>query len=400
MRVVFATGIFPPDIGGPATYVKSLASELLRRGIDVSVVTYGDRGADSRYPVRRVRRDRMLPRRYFDYLRSVYGEARAADVVYLQDPLSSGLPGWLGARLARTPILLKIVGDAAWEIARDSGAISDDFGVFQEKGYGPRVERIRRAQRLVARRVDRILVPSRFLEKVVTDWGVSERKIEVVPNSIPGPDGSRASREGAKQFLGLEGRMVVLSAGRLVPWKGFDSLIRLAAGMRKEFPGLRWLIAGGGPGEDGLRRLSREVGAEGAVTLLGSVPRELMAEYMTACDLFVLWSGYEGLSHVLLEAMRAGRAIVASDAGGNPELIETGKSGRLVPWRDDQALGRTLADLCRDPGERERLGREAAAASSRFAWPVMVERTLDLLRRVAAKDFAPRQGGGGVDSYT
>ncbi len=394
MRVLFATGIFPPDIGGPATYVSGLAGELLRRGIEVSVVTYGDRGDESRFPVRRVRRDRVLPRRYFDYLVSVRRQARDADVVYLQDPLSSGLPGWLGARLARKPVLLKIVGDAAWEIARDSGAVSDDFGIFQEKRYAAGVERIRRAQRLVARRVDRIVVPSRFLEKVVTGWGVSESKIEVVENSIPEAGGSGASREAAKKSLGLEGRTVVLSAGRLVPWKGFDSLIRLAAGMKGEFPGLRWLVAGGGPGEDDLRRLMKEVGAGPEVTLLGSVPRERMAEYMTACDLFVLWSGYEGLSHVLLEAMRAGRAIVASDAGGNPELIETGKSGRLVPWRDDPALGRTLADLCRDPGERERLGRGAAAAASRFAWPVMVERTLDLLRRVAARDFAPRQGSG------
>ncbi len=394
MRVLFATGIFPPDIGGPATYVQSLAGELQRRGVEVSVVTYGDRGGDSQFPVRRVRRDRALPRRYFDFLASVYRRARDADVVYLQDPLSSGLPGWLGARLARKPVLLKIVGDAAWEIARDSGAVTDDFGIFQEKRYSAGVERIRRAQRLVARRVDRIVVPSRFLEKVVTGWGVSGSRIEVVLNSIPEPAGSEASREAAKQSLGLEGRTVVFSAGRLVPWKGFDSLIRLAGGMKGEFPGLRWLIAGGGPGEDDLRRSMKELGAESAVTLLGSVPRERVAECMTACDLFVLWSGYEGLSHVLLEAMRAGRAIVASDAGGNPELIENGKSGRLVPWRDDGALGRTLVELCRDPGERARLGREAAAAASRFAWPVMVERTLDLLRRMAAGDYARRQGAG------
>lgn len=388
MRILFATGIFPPDIGGPATYVNGLARELRRRGIEVSVITYGtysDEGDDTPFPVRRVSRARALPLRYFDYLTSVYRAAREADVVYLQDPLSSGLPGFFGARLARKPVLLKIVGDAAWEIARDSGAVSDDFGVFQERVYPARVERIRRAQRLVARRVDRIVVPSRFLEKVVTRWGVAEHKIEVVPNSIPEPRGLEVSREAAKDSLGLEGRTVVLSAGRLVPWKGFDTLIRLAAGMKQEFPRLRWLIAGGGPGEEGLRRLMKEVEAESAVTLLGAVPRERMAEYMAASDLFVLWSGYEGLSHVLLEAMRAGRAIVASDAGGNPELIESGQSGRLVPWRDDEALGRTLAELCRDAFERERLERGALAAASRFAWPVMVDSTLDLLQRMAAK---------------
>ena len=390
MRVLFATGIYPPDIGGPATYVSGLAQELRRRGIGVSVVTYGRAGNDvpGPFPVRRVSRARSLPLRYVDFLTSVYREAREADVVYLQDPLSSGLPGWLGARLARKPVLLKIVGDAAWEIARDSGAVSDDFGLFQENTYPARIEGIRRAQRLVARRVDRIVVPSRFLRKVVTRWGVNERRIDVVLNSIPEPDRPEVKREAARESLGLEGRTVILSAGRLVPWKGFDTLIRLAAGMKEEFPRVRWLIAGGGPGEEGLRRLRQDVGAESVVTLLGAVPRERMDEYMTACDLFVLWSGYEGLSHVLLEAMRVGRAIVASDAGGNPELIETGRSGRLVAWRDDPALGRALAELCRDAGERERLGRGAAAAASRFSWPAMVESTLDLLQRMAAKDFS------------
>jgi hypothetical protein len=104
----------------------------MRRDIGVSVVTYGDRGDESRFPVRRVRRDRALPRLYFDYLASVYRQARDADVVYLQDPLSSGLPGWLGARLARKPVLLKIVGDAAWDHER-LGAISDVFRVFQRR---------------------------------------------------------------------------------------------------------------------------------------------------------------------------------------------------------------------------------------------------------------------------
>jgi glycosyltransferase involved in cell wall biosynthesis len=387
MRVLFATGIFPPDIGGPATYVSGLARELRARGIEVSVVAYGATGDDLRepFPVRRVSRARSLPLRYLDYLTSIYREARKSDIVYLQDALSSGLPGWLGARLARRPVVLKIVGDAAWEIARETAVVADDFTLFQRRAYSPRVELVRRAQRRVARSADQVVVPSRFLRSVVIGWGVEESKTEVVPNSVTESFAIGASRDDAKKSLGLEGHNVVLSAGRLVPWKGFDTLIRLAASMRTEFPGLRWLFAGGGPEEAALKKLAEQVGAHPVVTLLGAVPRERMAECMTACDLFVLWSGYEGLSHVLLEAMRAGRAIVASDAGGNSELIETGTSGLLVPWRDDEALGRAIAELCRDAGERERLERGAAAAATGFAWPVMVEHILSVLERVAAR---------------
>ena len=89
---------------------------------------------------------------------------------------------------------------------------------------------------------------------------------------------------------------------------------------------------------------------------------------------FVLWSGYEGLSHMLLEAMRAGRAIIASDSGGNPELIENGRNGVLVPWGQTQEFGRAISELCRNVLERERLEREATAASARFTLPARLGR--------------------------
>ena len=104
---------------------------------------------------------------------------------------------------------------------------------------------------------------------------------------------------------------------------------------------------------------------------------------------FVLWSGYEGLSHMLLEAMRAGRAIIASDSGGNPELIENGRNGVLVPWGQTQEFGRAISELCRNVLERERLEREATAASARFTWSTMVQSTLEVLQRLAANRNTP-----------
>lgn len=388
MRVLFATGIFPPDIGGPATYVSRLARDLLQRGVDVRVVTYAEEQEASPtlpFPVHRVWRKASLPMRYASYCARVYREALDADVVYLQDPLSSGLPGWLATRLARKPVLLKIVGDAAWELSVALDLVEDDFLTFQETVYGIRVELLRRAQSLVARRVDRVIVPSRFLETVVTGWGVPDNRVQVVLNSLPRSERTPLDRSHAKERLGWNDHMVVFSAGRLVPWKGFDALIRLAGKMKDELPALRWVIAGSGPCEEALRRLATEVGADSVVEVVGALGREEMAQHLDGSDIFVLWSGYEGLSHVLLEAMRAGRAIVASDSGGNPELIEDGQNGILVPWGRTRELGRAISELCRDPAKRERLEREAAASSTRFDWSHLVESTMEVLERVAGK---------------
>jgi glycosyltransferase involved in cell wall biosynthesis len=334
--------------------------------------------------VRRIEPDRSLPARYGCYFIAVYREALRADVVYLQDPLSSGLPGWIGARLARKPVLLKVVGDAAWEVSIERGLVSDDFQTYQRKTYPARVELIRKAQRAVARRADRIIVPSRFLKEIVTAWGVEASLVDVVPNSLqPETESPPLDRNAAKERLGLAGRIVVFSASRLVPWKGFDSLVRLAAGMKNDLPEVRWLLAGSGPCEGALRRSISVLGVDASVKLVGALSREQMALHLAACDLFVLWSGYEGFSHVLLEALGAGRAIVASDAGGNPEILETGRNGLVVPWKNEGELGRAITSLCRNLPERERLEREAAAAAARFAWPAMVQRTLGVLGWVA-----------------
>lgn len=382
MKILFATGIYPPDIGGPASYVSRLTADLPRRGIDVSVVTYGAGPTESRFRVRRVSRKLPLPARYGRYLFAVSHEARECDAVYLQDPLSSGAPGSLGARIARKPVLLKIVGDAAWEVCVELGWVSDDFLTFQRTVYSRKVELVRGVQRLVARRADGVIVPSRFLRGVVAGWGIPESRIRVVPNSLPDAKEPSLDREEAKRLLGLSGQTILFSATRLVPWKGVDTLVELAAELRHELPRARWLIAGTGPLESRLRSRIEDTGAGSVLQLVGGLSREEMARYLSATDLFVLWSGYEGLSHVLLEAMRAGRAVVASDAGGNPEIIESGRNGILVPWQDTAELRRTLVALTCDPSQRARLEREAALSSARFNWDDMVRGTLDALNQL------------------
>jgi glycosyltransferase involved in cell wall biosynthesis len=139
----------------------------------------------------------------------------------------------------------------------------------------------------------------------------------------------------------------------------------------------QFLLVGEGKEERALRRMVREYGLEGRVVLAGYRPD--IPQVLAALDVFVLPSLYEGLPTTLMEAMAAGRPVVATDVDGNRDLIRDGETGLLVPPRDAEALADALVHLLSAPDERERLGRMALeAARSRPTPEQMTGRVIEL----------------------
>ena len=364
MSITFATGIYPPDIGGPATYVSHLARDLFNKAWQVSVVTYaggaegGEGGegteSESSFPIQRVSRSAPLPVRYLSFAAAV-----------------------------RRPFVVKIVGDLAWEIGSEQGRVKDDILTFQEKNYGPVIDGARRAQRFVARSAERIIVPSEFLKSLVVGWGVRDDRIDVVYNSLP-DDEIGTTRETARQELSFgpfDRDTVLVSAGRLVPWKRFDHLIRLMPAIRSVVSSARLLIIGTGPCEKELKELVSGLKLDEAVTLVGRLDADRMKLHLMASDILVLASSYEGFSHLLLESMRAGLPVVATDVGGNRELIQNGSNGILVPIENPDRLISVLIELCKSPASRARLAAAGIKRSKEFTWDNMVNATVAALGR-------------------
>jgi glycosyltransferase involved in cell wall biosynthesis len=384
MKVVFATGIFPPDIGGPATYVDGLARELVRGGTEVEVVTYGE-GEESEtppFPVARIDRSRSLPIRYASFFRAVRRSLRSEALAYLQDPVSAGLPAACAALSKRAPMVVKIVGDLAWEIGRENGLVAEEIEEFQSRPHRGIVKRLQAAQRFVARSANRVVTPSAFLKKIVTGWGVDPGRIEVIFNAVRPPESPLASREQARRRLGLEPGPIVITAGRMVPWKGFETVVEAMPGVLLREPEARLLVAGSGPGEKALRRQIESAGLGRSILLLGPLGRESLALHLRASDVFVLGSTYEGFSHVLLEAMLAELPVVASRVGGNPEVIEDGEHGLLVD-PEPPSIVSALVRLLQDQNLREALGRRGRERAEMFRWQDMVGRTTALLQDAA-----------------
>jgi glycosyltransferase involved in cell wall biosynthesis len=155
-------------------------------------------------------------------------------------------------------------------------------------------------------------------------------------------------------------------------------------------PRLRLLIAGDatGPYADGVRRRLADLGLAKRVLLPGSIVD--VPGLLAAVDVFVLPSLSEGMSNALLEAMAAGRPIVATEAGGNAECLDGGNAGLLVPPGDADALGRALERLVDAPDRGRELGRRALArARDEYSLAKMLDRTETLYAELLGRDWAP-----------
>lgn len=332
MNLLIATGIYPPESGGPATYTKLLEEKLPSRGFVVTVLPFST--------------VRQTPKvfRHAAYFFKCLGLARKADVVYAQDTVSIGFPAALAAFVARKKFIVRVPGDYSWEQARQRFGVSDDLDAFQNKTYGMRVGSLRSIQKFVIRRALRVIVPSEYMKTIVQRWGA--KNIEVIYSSIELPPPVTPPQNRPDGFL-------VVSSGRRVPWKGFDGIARAVA-REKDW---HLFIA---------ENLSR--------------PQAL--GWVGAGDVFVLNSTYEGLSHALIEAMSLGTPIVATRVGGNPELIEDGVDGLLIPSGDDDALYEALKSIEKNPEAVQARTEAARAKLKLFSIDETISKLVTLLKTI------------------
>ncbi len=381
MRICVVSGTFHPEVGGPPTYLYHLLPALVERGHAVRVVTYGDASQPAAYPypVVRVSRRRAVPVRLVQFARQVWRAARRCDVIFVN---GYGLPPAVVNLWLRKPLVIKLVGDFSWEYAGRHGLIDGRVSIddFQRPPHGVIVGALRRLQSWYVNRARRVIVPSRYLAGLVQGWGVSADRLCVIYNAVEAAayDGLPGQAE-ARQALGLSGQ-VILTVARLTPWKGVDRLIALLPRLRAQLPEANLVVVGDGPERASLARLAGQAGVSHAVRFAGRVSQDQVAFYLRAADVFALYSGYEGLPHVVLEAMLAGTPVVASDRGGVPEVVQDGVTGRLVPWGDEARLCEALAAALRDPATARVWAERAQAQAVRdFSWPVLVDRTVQVL---------------------
>lgn len=369
LRLLMVTGIFPPDLGGPASYVPRMAAALTARGRQVEVICLSDQldhdDSAHPFPVRRISRRASLPMRLARTTYSVWRAARRSDLVYVN---GLGSEAALGALLAGRRTVHKIVGDYAWERAAAKGLFTGTIDEYQSAPKGLTLRFFDSIRTIPQRLAHEVIVPSRYLARIVEGWGIDPGKIRVIYNAVA-HDGSAAHR--VLPLPPWSGRTLI-TVCRLVRWKGIDPLIRLLT----DLPETRLVIVGDGALRGEFENLARERGVADRVIFTGNVPPASVAGYLAQSDAFVLNSTYEGLPHVVLEAMSACVPVIATDVGGTGEVVLHDRTGLLIPSGDATALRTAVERLWADPALRTRFVEAAAVdLADRFVFDSMLQAT-------------------------
>ena len=386
-RVLFVTRQFWPLVGGAEKHIAALASALVARGGQATIVTARWQKdwpeAIEHQGVRVIRLPQ--PRWRFIgticYTRALRGWIRAHahefDLVYVSMLKDSASIATNEALRADLPVVLRAtsqgpLGDIAWQ------------------QQGPR----RRGIAEICESADAFVAPSPAIEQELITADYDEERIHAIPNGVAVPESANDSsrRKAARQALAsadhalrVDGDApVVLYVGRLHPEKGLETLLAAWPKILAQYPNARLWLIGKGIAERQLRQQIAELGIAKSVALPGVF--DDVEDALAAANLFVHPSRSEGMSRALLEAMAAGLPILASDISGNRNVLDSGTEGLFFPVGDDAALSsavlKTLAD--RDLGQR--LGTAARERVRRdYSLDMMVDRHLQLFDTLTSR---------------
>jgi len=356
VNVLVVSGIWPPDVGGPASHAPDVADFLHARGHGVDVVTTAWAPPEARaYRVTAVPRSLPPGVRHVRGALLVRSRARVADVVY-----TTGMFGrsFAGATAARKPYVVKLTADPAFERARRRGIVAGDVDQFQQARPDARVRALRLARDVELRRAAHLFCPSEYLRMLAVSWGVPAGRVSVLPNPYP-PIPDLPPREALRASFGMDGRALAF-AGRLSAQKSLDVALEALA----QLDGVTLAIAGEGDERPALEARARELGVDDRVRFLGPQPRERVLELFRAADAAILSSSWENFPHVVVEALAVGTPVIATDVGGVAEVVRDGENGLLVPAGDSRAFAAAIRRYFADEELQARL-RDAAPGSVR-----------------------------------
>ena len=320
MKILITVGIFPPDIGGPASFVPKIAELYSNSGHDVTVVCLTDRKQTDNlnFKVVRILRNQNLLIRWIKTVSQIIRQGYNADLLFV-----NGLPmeSYIANIFTRKKLIRKIVGDWAWERGMNKKIINESFDEFQNNKHNLHLEIAKFSRGWTATKADLIITPSNHLKNVVKGWGVKENRIKVIYNGAKlknKPDPIDDQPNDYCKFI---------TVGRLAPWKNIDIIIEALNDYKKANQNFIFYIVGSGPEEIKLKKLVNNLDLENFVTFTGQLQKDDLNCYLQKSNIYIQASSYEGLPHVILEAMSHNLSIISTPIGGTNEVIQDGKNG-------------------------------------------------------------------------
>ena len=378
-RILLVTNIFPPMIGGPATFIDRLARRLSQK-YRVTVVCSSEediRGSDSSLPFRVVRCS--MQNRYLYEIKIRI--ALFIELLRHKTILVNGLESYLApiSRLLGRRYILKVVGDSVWERERNLGKTSLGIDEFQREIQAGLQSLIVKQRERYLSCASTVVTPSIYLAKLVEGWGIPPAKIQIIPNGVE--EFARSTPESKANRTEGEGPLKLLFIGRLTNWKGLETLLVAL----KESPGTL-TICGDGPGFPAAVALVRVLDLDSRVTFRGRCTQEEVQNELRSADALILPSLYEGLSHTLLDALAAGCPCIATAIGGNGEVITDGVHGFLIPPLNVEALIAAIKKLSTSPLLRRTIEEACLQRAKDFSFEKCALRYGELLEMQRSGD--------------
>lgn len=347
MKILLITGIYPPDIGGPATFINNFAGYLYRNSNEVTIVTLGDdlrqQTEESNRKVYVIQRDCFILLRILKtvvLLRKLIKESdyTLANGLYFETVLANfGI---------RKPIVAKIVGDPVWERFKNNSKSESTIEQFQNSRMLLRYFLLRNLYNKVFRQFRELVTPGWELAAIIENWD-SKLSVRVIPNGV-------TCIEPKESDFSYD--VIVLT--RLVKWKNIDLLIEACAKAN-----LSLAIGGDGPERRSLEIVAIDSGAQ--VEFLGPILPANTGRFLESGLIFCQISSYEGLSYSLLEAMMAGKRIVVSHIKANTDVTSS-LTARIVDANDQRQLVSALEELSKMNEQNSLMSMSAHAHAKKF----------------------------------
>lgn len=320
MRVLVTVGIFPPDIGGPATFVPKIAKYFQDElNYEIEILTLSDNknsNINDDFSVKRIDRNLPIIYRWLKTIFTIYKLGKNKDLIFVN---GLGTETTIANIFLKKKIIRKIVGDPVWERAYSKAKISESFDEFQVKNYGFSISLQKKVRSFSIKKSDIVVTPSQHLKNFILNLGF-KNKIEIINNGVFIPE------ENTNIFTNDQINITIVS--RLVSHKNIEKIIRAISDLND--PLIYLNIIGDGPELNQLQKISLESNNKDNIIFHGKLNRDDINHIFLKSDIYIQASNYEGLPHSLLEAMSYGIPVLCTPVGECKEILGNEDRGYLL----------------------------------------------------------------------
>ena len=319
MNILITVGIFPPDIGGPASFVPKIAKHLINMDNKVKIICLADEEnllLEDELDVLRIRRSTYLPIRWFKTISLIIKHGRKSDILFVN---GLGVEAAIANLYLRKKIVRKIVGDHVWERFYNKKRTSETFDDFQnlKHNLNVRIQKLIRNWSISSSEV--VITPSDHLKEFINRTNPKTEVLKI-NNGIEITEFKRSKTPLHEFNILINSRLVVQKNIHLVI-EAMDSIKNLDINLK---------IIGECGEFERLEDLITNLKIQNRVKMIGKVENNLISEYLKTSNLFIQASDYEGLPHSILEAINYEVPILSTEVGGCKDLLDNGDRGFII----------------------------------------------------------------------